>query len=461
MGLMAGKRGIVMGVATIRSIAWGIAQALNDHGAELAFTYQNAFESRGRPLAGQLGSSIVLPCDVSDQNSIDETFAALKEHWDGIDFVVHAIAYSDKEELKGEYLNTSRDNFHQTLDISCYSFTATAKAASAMMKSGGSLVTLTYSGSERVMPQYNVMGVAKAALEASVRYLAADLGPAGIRVNALSAGPMRTLAGSGISTARYIYKWSEENAPLRRSITLEEVGAAALYLISDLSSAVTGEVHHLDDVYNIVGMKAIPVERLAAVAKDRAAKAAAAETPLLADDYQYTDRDPSFSYQDIIKCAKGELFGPNNARLPMPPMLMFDRITETNENGGQFGKGEIIAEFDIKPDLWFFQCHFLTNPVMPGCLGLDALWQLLGFYLGWLGCPGRGMALGVGEVKLRGRVLPAGRLVRYHVELKRVIQRRFILGIADGTMTLDGETVYKAKDLRVGLFAADDRGENS
>ncbi len=460
MGLMAGKRGIVMGVANDRSIAWGVARALSGQGAELAFTYQDAFESRVRPLAEQLGSIIVLPCDVSDQTSIDEVFAALREHWDGIDFVVHAIAYSNKEELKGEYLNTSRDNFHQTLDISCYSFTAIAKAASAMMGPGGSLVTLTYSGSERVMPQYNVMGVAKAALEASVRYLAADLGPAGIRVNALSAGPMRTLAGSAISSARYIYKWAQENAPLRRSITLEEVGAAALYLISDLASAVTGEVHHVDAGYHIVGMKAIPTERLAAAAADRAAKAAAAESPALDADFQYTARDPSFTFDDIIKCAKGELFGPNNARLPLPPMLMFDRITETNETGGRLGKGEIVAEFDIKPDLWFFDCHFKSDPVMPGCLGLDALWQLLGFYLGWLGCPGRGRALGVGEVKLSSQVLPTGRLIRYHVELKRVIQRRLILGIADGTMTLDGEPVYHAKDLRVGLFAADDQGDS-
>lgn len=460
MGLMTGKRGIVMGVANDRSIAWGIASVLRDHGAELAFTYQDIFESRVRPLAEKLGSSIILPCDVSDQTSIDEAFAALKDQWDGIDFVVHAIAYSDKEELKGDYINTTRDNFHRTLDISCFSFTATAKAAKAMMRPGGSLVTLTYSGSERVMPQYNVMGIAKAALEASVRYLAVDLGPAGVRVNALSAGPMRTLAGSGISSARYIYKWAQENAPLRRAITLEEVGSAALFLLSDLSSAMTGEVHHVDAGYNIVGMKAIPVEHLEATAAKIASKAAARQASALDSDFIYTARDPSFSYNDIIKCAHGELFGPNNARLPAPPMLMFDRITETNEDGGQFGKGEIIAEFDIKPDLWFFDCHFLTNPVMPGCLGLDALWQMLGFYLGWLGCPGRGMALGVGEVKLRGQVLPAGRLVRYHVELKRVIQRRIVLGIADGTMTLDGKTVYQAKDLRVGLFTANDRGES-
>ncbi|MEE2980364.1 MAG: bifunctional 3-hydroxydecanoyl-ACP dehydratase/trans-2-decenoyl-ACP isomerase [Pseudomonadota bacterium] len=184
----------------------------------------------------------------------------------------------------------------------------------------------------------------------------------------------------------------------------------------------------------------------------------AAEAPL-DEDFQYTARDPSFSYDDIIKCGKGLLFGPKNARLPAPPMLMFDRISEVNEAGGQFGEGEIIAELDIKSNLWFFDCHFLSDPVMPGCLGLDALWQMLGFYLGWLGSPGRGRALGVGEVKLAGQVLPAGRLVRYHVELKRVIQRQLILGIGDGTMTVDGETVYQAKDIKVGLFAADDQGE--
>ena len=368
MGLMAGKRGIVMGVANDRSIAWGVASALSAQGAEIAFTYQDAFESRVRPLAEQLGSGIVLPCDVGDQASIDAAFAALAAQWDSIDFVVHAIAYSDKEELKGEYLNTSRENFQKTLDISCYSFTAVAKAAADMMTNGGSMVTLTYSGSERVMPQYNVMGVAKAALEASVRYLATDLGPAGIRVNALSAGPMRTLAGSGISSARYIYKWTQENAPLRRSITLEEVGSAALYLMSELSSAVTGEVHHVDAGYNIVGMKAIPLERLAVEAEQVANRAAAHEAAALPADFKYTARDSSFSYDDIIKCGKGELFGPKNARLPAPPMLMFDRITETNETGGQFGKGEIIAEFDIKPGLWFFDCHFLSDPVMPGCL---------------------------------------------------------------------------------------------
>ncbi|MFP6744593.1 MAG: bifunctional 3-hydroxydecanoyl-ACP dehydratase/trans-2-decenoyl-ACP isomerase [Alphaproteobacteria bacterium] len=200
-------------------------------------------------------------------------------------------------------------------------------------------------------------------------------------------------------------------------------------------------------------MKAIP-ESMMAPRPEPVVKA-----PALGESFQYTARDPSFSYGDIIKCAKGELFGPKNARLPMPPMLMLDRITEVNESGGEFGKGEIIAELDIKSNLWFFGCHFLSDPVMPGCLGLDALWQMLGFYLGWLGCPGRGRALGVGEVKLAGQVLPAGKLVRYHVELKRVIQRKLVLGIGDGTMTLDGEIVYQAKAIKVGLFAADDQGE--
>ena len=453
-GLMNGKRGLVMGVANDRSIAWGVARALSEQGAELAFTCQDVFRSRVEPLATSVGSGTVLDCDVSDAASIDAVFATLGEHWDSLDFVIHAIAYSDREELKGQYLATSRDNFLRTMDISCYSFTAVARHAAAMMNDGGSLITLTYVGSQRVMPEYNVMGVAKAALEASVRYLAADIGPQGIRVNALSAGPMRTLAGSGISSGRYIYKWAEENAPLRRSLELAEVGAAGLYLASDLSSAVTGEVHFVDAGYNLVGMKAIPESMMAPPPEP------AVEAPPLDEDFQYTARDPSFSFDDIIKCGKGQLFGPNNARLPAPPMLMFDRITEVNEDGGEFGKGEIIAELDVKPDLWFFDCHFLSDPVMPGCLGLDALWQMLGFYLGWLGCPGRGRALGVGEVKLVGQVLPAGRLVRYHVELKRVIQRKLVLGIGDGAMTLDGETVYQAKGLKVGLFAVDDQGES-
>ncbi len=452
-GLMDGKRGLVMGVANDRSIAWGIAGALSEQGAKLAFTCQDAFRSRVEPLATSVGSDKVFDCDVNDAASIDGVFVALAEDWGGLDFVIHAIAYSDREELKGQYVATSRDNFLRTMDISCYSFTAVAGKAAAIMNDGGSLITLTYVGSQRVMPEYNVMGVAKAALEASVRYLAADLGPNGIRVNALSAGPMRTLAGSGISSGRYIYKWAEENAPLRRSLDLVEVGAAGLYLASDLSSAVTGEVHYVDAGYNLVGMKAIPESMMQPPPEP------VVEEPL-SEEFQYTARDPSFSYDDLIKCAEGNLFGPKNPRLPMPPMLMLDRITETNEAGGQFGKGEIIAEFDIKPDLWFFESHFLSYPVMPGCLGLDGLWQLLGFYLGWLGAQGRGAALGVGEVKLSGQVLPAGRLVRYHVELKRVIQRKLVLGIADGSITLDGETVYQAKDLKVGVFAADDQEES-
>ena len=452
--LMAGKKGLIMGVANERSIAWGIAKAASDHGAELAFTYQgDALGKRVRPLAERVGSSMVQPCDVTDAASLDAVFETIRDAWGRLDFVVHAVAYSDKDQLKGLYLDTTLDNFTTTMTISCYSFTAVCQRAVPLMADGGSLLTLTYYGAERVMPHYNVMGVAKAALEASVRYLAADLGGDGIRVNALSAGPMRTLAGSGISSARYIYKWSQENAPLRRSLTLEEVGAAGLYLVSDLSSAVTGEVHFVDAGYHVVGMKAIPLP-------DAPPEKVVVDEDPLDEDFRYTARDPSFSYDDIIKCAHGELFGPKNARLPMPPMLMFDRITETNETGGQFGKGEIIAELDIKSNLWFFDCHFLSDPVMPGCLGLDAMWQLVGFYLGWLGCPGRGRALGVGEVKFSGLVLPAGRLVRYHVEFKRVIQRRLVIGVADGTMTLDGEIAYQAKDLKVVLSTVDDQGES-
>ena len=551
--LMAGKRGLIMGVANDRSIAWGAAKILHEHGATLAFTYQDAFESRVRPLAASAGSDFLLPCDVTDQRSIDDAFEALRARWDGLDFVVHAIAYSDRDELKGKYLDTSRDNFIRTLDISCFSFTAVANAAAAMMGRGGSLVTLTYSGSQRVMPQYNVMGVAKAALEASVRYLAADLGGDGIRVNALSAGPMRTLAGSGISSARYIYKWSQENAPLRRSLTLAEVGAAALYLLSDLSSAVTGEVHHVDAGYHVVGMKATDtrpaaperpaaserpagaperpaaapppsphektrdqarrvydemVEQAQAAYDDvvlrarnayeevveyasygEAAKRArdvyddlatqlrgsydkalrqardAGEAavdhirtivgePALAPDFQFTDRKPSYTFEELLKCAHGELFGPRNARLPLPPMLMFDRITRIADDGGKYGKGEVVAELDISPELWFFHPHFESDPVMPGCLGLDAMWQLIGFYLGWLGAPGRGRALGVGEVKFSGTVLPSGGMVRYHISFRRVIQRKLVLGIADASMTVDGREIYEAKDLRVGLFTS-------
>jgi len=256
--LMSGKRGLIMGVANDRSIAWGIAKALGDQGAELAFTYQGeALEKRVRPLAESVGSDLVLPCDVTDEASIDSVFETLAERWDGLDFLVHAIAYADKEQLKGQYLATTRDNFVRCLDISCYSFTAVAQRAVPMMREGGSLLTLTYYGAERVMPHYNVMGVAKAALEASVRYLAADLGTLGIRVNAISAGPIKTLAASGIGDFRYILKWNEYNSPLRRNVTLEQVGGSALYLLSDLSTGVTGEVHHVDSGYHTVGMMAV------------------------------------------------------------------------------------------------------------------------------------------------------------------------------------------------------------
>ncbi len=253
--LMAGKRGLIMGVANDHSIAWGIAKALHAQGADLAFTYQNgAFERRVRPLAESVGSDIVLPCDVEQESDIAGAFADLKQRWGHVDVVIHAIAYSDKEELKGRYLNTSRANFRRTLAISCYSFTAVARQAAALMQSGGSLITLTYLGAERVTPNYNVMGVAKAALEASVRYLAVDLGERGIRVNAISAGPMRTLAGSAIGDARFVFGWNRDHAPLKRNVLLNEVGSAGLYLASDLSRGVTGEVHYVDGGYNIVGI---------------------------------------------------------------------------------------------------------------------------------------------------------------------------------------------------------------
>ncbi len=255
---MAGKRGLIMGVANDKSIAWGIAQALSNAGAELAFTYQGEiFEKRVRPLAESLGVPFLMPCDVTSDESIQETFDTIGKKWGHLDFVVHAIAYSNKEELKGHYLDTTRDNFAMTMDISCYSFTAVAKAASQYMKEGGSLVTLTYYGAERVMPHYNVMGVAKAALEASVRYLAMDLGERGIRVNAISAGPIKTLAASGIGDFRYILKWNQYNSPLRRNVTTEDVGGSALYLLSDLSNGVTGETHHVDSGYHVVGMKVV------------------------------------------------------------------------------------------------------------------------------------------------------------------------------------------------------------
>ncbi|MBP9050941.1 MAG: enoyl-ACP reductase FabI [Alphaproteobacteria bacterium] len=256
--LMAGKRGLIMGVANDRSIAWGIAKVAAEHGAELAFTYQgDALEKRVRPLAEEVGSTLVLPCDVGDESSIDEAFAEIEKKWGKLDFVVHAIAFSDKNELDGLYLNTTRANFQKTMDISVYSFTAVCQRAAPLMKAGGSLLTLTYYGAERVMPHYNVMGVAKAALEASVRYLATDLGGDGVRVNAISAGPIKTLAASGIGDFRYILKWNELNSPLKRNVTIEDVGNAGLYLLSDLGAGVTGEVMHVDAGYHTVGMVAI------------------------------------------------------------------------------------------------------------------------------------------------------------------------------------------------------------
>jgi enoyl-[acyl-carrier protein] reductase I len=256
--LMAGKKGLVMGVANNRSLAWGITRALKEAGAEIAFTYQNdVMAKRVRPLAEGLGSDILLECDVADDASIDHVFSQLGERWGSIDFVVHAIAFSDKNELTGRYLNTSAENFTRTMAISCFSFTSVCRAAQPYMKNGGGIVTLTYAGSERVVPHYNVMGVAKAALECSVRYLAVDLGNDGIRVNAISAGPIRTLASSGIGDFRYILKWNEVNAPLKRNVTIDDVGGAGLYLLSDLSTGVTGEIHHVDCGYNVIGMKAV------------------------------------------------------------------------------------------------------------------------------------------------------------------------------------------------------------
>jgi enoyl-[acyl-carrier protein] reductase I len=256
--LMLGKKGLIMGVANERSIAWGIAQKVAEQGAELAFTYQGeALGKRVQPLAESLGSNLILPCDVTDTQSVETLFQTLKDEWGTLDFVVHAIAFSDKEELKGKYLNTSRENFLRTLDISCFSFTEVCRHATGMMSEGGSLLTLTYYGAEKVMPHYNVMGVAKAALEASVRYLAVDLGGDGIRVNAISAGPIRTLAASGIGDFRYILKWNQYNSPLKRNVDIDEVGNSGLYLLSSLSSGVTGEVHHVDCGYHTVGMKAV------------------------------------------------------------------------------------------------------------------------------------------------------------------------------------------------------------
>ena len=264
-GLMKGKRGLIMGLANDKSLAWGIAKQLAEHGAELAFSYQGeALAKRVKPLAEQLGSDFTLECDVSDMGSLDAMFDALKARWETIDFVVHAIGFSDKNELRGKYVDTSLDNFLMTMNISAYSLVAVAKRAAAMMppraedgSGGGSILTLTYYGAEKVMPHYNVMGVAKAALETSVRYLANDLGPDNIRVNAISAGPVKTLAASGIGDFRYILKWNEYNSPLRRTITLDDVGGSGLYFLSDLSAGVTGEVHHVDAGYHTVGMKQV------------------------------------------------------------------------------------------------------------------------------------------------------------------------------------------------------------
>jgi enoyl-[acyl-carrier protein] reductase I len=254
-GLMHGKRGLIMGVANDHSIAWGIARTLAAHGAKLAFTYQgDALGRRVKPLAQSLGAELVLPCDVESIASVEAAFAALAQHWGTLDFLVHAIAFSDKNELKGRYADTTRENFQRTMLISCFSFTEVAKRAAPLMSGGGAMVTLTYNGGQRAMPNYNVMGVAKAALEASVRYLAVDFGPSAIRVNAISAGPIRTLAGAGISDARAMFGFQQRHSPLRRGVTLDEIGGAALYLLSDLSSGVTGDIHFVDSGYNIITM---------------------------------------------------------------------------------------------------------------------------------------------------------------------------------------------------------------
>ena len=267
-GIMAGKKGLVMGLANEKSLAWGISRQLAMQGAELAFSYQGeALEKRVRPLAEQLGSDFLIECDVADMDALDRTFETLAERWPRIDVLVHAIGFSDKNELRGKYVDTSLDNFLMTMNISAYSFVAVAKRARPMMPEGGSLLTLSYYGAEKVIPHYNVMGIAKAALETSVKYLAADLGPENIRVNAISAGPIRTLAASGIGDFRYILKWNELNSPLRRNVTIEDVGGAGLYLLSDLASGVTGEIHHVDGGYNVVGMKA---EDAPDIALDRA-----------------------------------------------------------------------------------------------------------------------------------------------------------------------------------------------
>jgi enoyl-[acyl-carrier protein] reductase I len=265
-GLMAGKRGLIMGVANDRSIAWGVAQALHDAGADLAFTYQGeVFKKRVEPLVAPLKPAALIDCDVADPASIDAAFAEIEKQWGSLDFLVHAIGFSDKEQLKGRYIDTTPDNFRMTLDISCYSFTAVCQRAEKLMANGGSLLTLTYYGAEKVMPHYNVMGVAKAALEASVRYMSEDLGKRAIRVNSISAGPIKTLAASGIGDFRYILKWNELNSPLRRNVTTEEVGNAALFLLSDLGKAVTGETMHVDAGYHVVGMKAVDAPDISVV----------------------------------------------------------------------------------------------------------------------------------------------------------------------------------------------------
>ena len=253
--MLSGKRGLIMGVANDHSIAWGIARAAHSQGAELAFTYQGeTLGKRVRPLAQSLGAKLIVPCDAEDLASVDHVFAEIKRAWGGLDFVVHAIAFSDKNELKGRYADTSRENFSRTMLVSCFSFTEVAKRAGGLMKSGGSILTLTFGGSARVMPNYNVMGVAKAALEASVRYLAADFGPKGIRVNAISAGPVRTLAGAGIANARFMFNFQKRHSPLRRPVTIEDIGGAATFLLSDLSSAMTGEIMYVDAGYNVISM---------------------------------------------------------------------------------------------------------------------------------------------------------------------------------------------------------------
>lgn len=267
--LLQGKRGLIMGVANDKSIAWGVAEAAANQGAQLAFTYQGeALEKRVRPLAASVGSDFLLPCDVTDATSMNATFDAIREKWGELDFLVHAIAFSDKNELRGKYLDTSLENFSMTMNISCYSFTAVCRLAAPLMKAGGNMVTLTYYGAEKVMPHYNVMGVAKAALEASVKYLAVDLGGDGIRVNAISAGPIKTLAASGIGDFRYILKWNEYNSPLKRNTTIEDVGGSAVYLLSHLASGTTGEVLHVDSGYHVVGMKSVDAPDISVVSAE-------------------------------------------------------------------------------------------------------------------------------------------------------------------------------------------------